>query len=212
MAYLSDLIYIFYAIAAYLVSIFVKYILDKKWSKFRFDNWLLFMFLAKAPLADSKAVLTSKTRPDILKIKENISKEFSLSKNEKPSNNSYIFLIKDHPTPFKIQIIEPEGQKSGFTITLQTEGKDKIPKIMRSSFKKTIEYFDQIVRKLDYLGFKHITVIITMEELISDNDNLNYNYKGNAITSKTIDISSNRFTSISPLVKECIGSWRNKFL
>lgn len=213
--FLNYLIYVLYAIAGYLISIFIKYILDHKWSYFRFDNWLLFLLLVKPPYASSKVVLNSEVRPNIDEIKEIIVHEFDLSNNEKTVNNSYTFTLVDHPTAMKIKIIEPDRDGDKFTLTLETISKDTIPKLIHnSSFKTTIETFERITRLLEKYKLSVINVEIDITLRISDKNNNEaiYSYKGNTISYNTMGLSSKNFTSITKLANECIKFWRDHFL
>lgn len=211
---LNYLIYVLYVIAGYLISIFIKYILDHKWRYFRFDNWLLFLFLVKSPQVHSKVVLTSDIRPDINEIREIISSNFKLSNNEKPANNSYIFTVEGHQTAMKIEIIEPD-EHDKFNLTLETIGRDTIPKIIHnSSFETTIEIFEKIVRSLKKYQLSVIKVEISITLRISDKNNNQavYSYNGNTISYNTMELNSKNFTEITKLAKENIKFWRDHLL
>ena len=204
--------YIFVVIGGYFVSIVIKHILDKNITKFRIDNYLLYLLLVKTPSASTKIILKSKKRINIEEIKKEIEKEFRLDRNEPIKNNSFIFKIRNHQTPMKIMIIEPDENKL-FTITLETIGEDKLPKIFKSSFSNTINYFEKINKKLSNLEFKSINVLINISCYLDKEDKIVYNCDKNiSMGTKTISCSSNDFTDIEPLVKKCLRIWRSKFL
>lgn len=211
---LHYLIYVVYIVLGYLLSIFIKYILDYKWHYFRFDNWLLFVLLVKSPMASSKVVLVSSSRPKIDEIRGKITKNYDLDKNEKPQDNSYIFTVKRHQTAMNIKIIEPD--KSGkFTLTLETLSKDPLPKILyNSQFERTIQIFEEIVRLLGDYKLSVISVEIDITPRISDKNNISatYYYDKNVISYNKMTLNSKSFTDITVLAKDCIKFWRNHFL
>ena len=199
-------------IGGYLISIILKHILDKNVTKFRLDNYLLYLLMVKTPTAFTKIILKSNKRDNINEIKKRIQREFKLDRNEPVKNNSFIFKIRGHQAPMKIMIIEPDESKL-FTITLETIGEDKLPKLLKSSFSDTINYFEKINKSLSHLKFKSINVLINISCYLDDNDKVIYNCDKNiSMSPKTISCSSNDFTDIEPLVKKCLGIWRNKFL
>ena len=206
--------YVTLIILGYIISIIIKYILDRRWLRFRIDNWILFALLVKSPLATSKVTLSSDKRPDITEIRNKIAKSFELDANEKPSNNSYIFRVSRHPTSMKIRVIEPDNSNR-FILTLETISADQMPKINHGSFfHKTIEIFEEVTRLLENYDLKSIKVEITISSIIPDKktDLATYNYKNNTIASNNITFVSNTFTGIAPLVRECINFWMNHFL
>lgn len=204
--------YVFLAVGGYLLSILIKHLLDRKVTKLRLDNYILYLLIAKTPLVSTKIIFQSKKRPKIENIKSSIEKDFELDQNEKVRNNSYLFKIKNHPTPMKITIIEP-GNTRLFTVTLETFGNDKINKIYKTSLDRTIEYFEKISKRLKDLDLININAQVVISSYFEDNDKITYNYQNNAIlSSKRIQVSSNNFTEIGPLIKECLRVWRNKFI
>ena len=204
--------YLFLIIFGYLISISLKHILDKNVTKFRIDNYLLYLLATKTPTASTKIVLKSKKRPDVIKIKKGIEEEFILEKNEAIKNNSFIFKIRNHPTPMKITLIEPDKDYL-FTIILETFGEDKLPKLFKSTFSDSINYLEKINKKLSGLEFKSINVSINISCYFGNEEGLSYNYNKNVfMSSKNISCSGKNFTDIGPLVKECLKNWRNKFL
>jgi len=204
--------YILIIIGGYFVSIILKHILDKNITRFRIDNYLLYLLMTKTPTASTKIILKSKKRPEVKEIKKEIEKEFRLERNESIKNNSFLFKIRNHPTPMKIIVIEPDENKL-FTTTLETFGEDKLPKLFKSSFSNTINYFEKINKKLSNLEFKSINVLINISCYLDKEDKIVYNCDKNiSIGLKTISCSSKDFTDIEPLVKKCLRIWRNKFL
>lgn len=208
---LTYLIYVSCGITSYIVSIFIKYLLDHKWIRFRFDNWVLYLFLVESPLATTRVLLSSKKRPNIQTIKASIENLFKLDVNEKPNNNSYVFRISNHPTPMKITIIEP-GKDTDFIITLESIGEDKLPKIFKSSLDKTVEYFEDIIDLLKEFNLKNVKVDIKINQIIPDKEKPVYNYNGNTVSSDIISITTKNMVRLSPLVKDCIRFWRSRFL
>ena len=205
--------YIFLAVGGYLISILVKHLLDKKVTKFRIDNYILYLFVSKTPLVSTKIIFTSKERPNINNLKDSIEKTFNLEQNEKVKNNSYLFKIKDHPTPMKFTIIESENKKP-YTITLETFGNDKLPKILKSSFDDTVKYFEKISNVLKSFNLSKINVQVKISSYFDEKkDKITYYYGDSKIlTSKTIQVSSDNFTELGDLIKECLRIWRNKFI
>ena len=203
---------VFVVIGGYFLSIVFKHILDKNITRFRIDNYLLYLLMVKTPTASTKIILKSQKRINIEDIKKEIEEEFRLEQNEPIKNNSFLFKIRNHPTAMKVILIEPDEDKL-FTISLETFGEDKLPKIFKSSFSNTINYFERINKKLSNLNFKSINVLIKVSCYLDKEDKIIYNCDRNvSMSSKTISCSSNNFTDIEPLIKKCLRIWRNKFL
>ena len=129
--------YISIIIVGYLLSVIIKHVLDKRITDLRIDNYILYLLLVKTPRVSTKLIFKSGKRPDIRDIKKLIEKEFNLERNENVKNNSFIFKIREHSTPIKITIMEPDENKL-FTITLETFGEDRLSKILKSSFSNNL--------------------------------------------------------------------------
>lgn len=206
--------YIIIVFVTYIFAAIIKYVLDNKVTKFRIDNYLLYLLLAKTPLMSTKIIFKTDKRPDLSKVKKVISENFDLDQNEPVRNNSYLFKIKKHPTPFKIIVIEPDSDEGdSFTIVMETFGDEKIPKLLRGSNSRTIAYFEEISKKMKDFDLKSINVTVKISSYLDNGESMIYNYKQNATLScNSITASSDKFTQIEPLVKECLKKWRNKFL
>lgn len=204
--------YLVIAIFTYLGSITLKHILDKKVTKLRIDNYLLYLILAKTPYASTKITMRSKKRLQLDKIKNQIEKNFELDRNENIRNNSFIFKIRNHPTPMKIMVIEPDKEQL-FTVTIETFGDDKIPKIFRGSFPNTINYLEKISKELEEFELKTINASVKISCYLDGDDKITYSPNNKAtLSNKTISVNSKEFTDIEPMIKECLAVWRNKFI
>jgi len=118
----------------------------------------------------------------------------------------------DTITPLKISIIEPD-ETNLFTITLETFGEDKLPKIFKGSFYNTINNLEKINKRLSNLNLKSINILINLSCYLDKEDNITYSCSKNVSMSlKTISCNSKNFTDIEPLVKKCLKKWRNKFI
>ncbi len=204
--------YLLIAILSYLGSITLKHILDKKVTKLRIDNYLLYLILAKTPYASTKITMSAKKRPDLSKVRSQIEKNFELDRNENIKNNSFIFKIRNHPTPIKIMVIEPD-EGGLFTITIETFGEDKISKIFRGSFSNTINYLEKISKELKEFELKTINATVKISCYLNEDDKISYNHNDKAtLSNKIISVSSRDFTDIELMIKECLAIWRNKFI
>lgn len=203
--------YILIVIGGYLLSVILKYILDKNLTRFRVDNYLIYLLIIKTPTASTKIVFKTNKRPKIEEIKKRIEEKFNLEQNEPIRNNSYLFRIRNHPTSMKIMITEPDSTKS-FTISLETFSEDKLPKVFKSSFSETINYLEKITKELSDFSLMSINVLIKISSYFKEDDGITYNIGNISVGSKTISCSSNNFTDIVPLVKKCLRLWRNRFI
>jgi len=202
-----------YLLLAYLGSQILEFVLDKYIKKLRFDKWILYLLMVKTPYAKTKVLLKTKSRPDLTQVRKKIEKIFDegLDQNELKSG-SYIFKVRNHPTPIKIFFVEPT-MDGNFTVVIETFGDDRINKLLPDSLNKTVEIFERVSDNLTELILEGITTNLKMGYIVSDNSNINYQFKKDInLNSNNITVSTKHFTKIAPLIRDALREWRLIFL
>ncbi|MBU0457384.1 MAG: hypothetical protein KKD75_04545 [Nanoarchaeota archaeon] len=205
--------YPLYLLLAYLGSQILEFVLDKYIKKLRIDKWLLYLLLVKTPYAKTKVLLNTKSRPDFNLIRKEIETKFEegLDLNDL-KGNSYMFKVRNHPTPIKISYVEP-SEDGRFAVVMETFGDDKINKIFPGSMGKTIEILESVSDSLKQLALQSITATIKLNYVISDNSNINYQFKKDInLSTNSIVTSTKHYTKLTPLIKEALREWRVTFL